>query len=32
LGDLSNLRFGVSGGDGTIVRLPLRDLVKLIHG
>jgi hypothetical protein len=32
LGDLSALRFGISIGDPTIVRLPLRQLVQLIHG
>lgn len=32
LGDLALLRFGVGLGDDTVVRLPLADLVKLIHG
>jgi hypothetical protein len=32
LGDLSNLRYGNTLSDPTIVRLALRDLVKLIHG
>jgi hypothetical protein len=32
LGDLSALRYGASDADGTIVRLTLRDLVKLVHG
>ena len=32
LGDLSNLRYGIGIADSTIVRLTLRELVKLIHG
>lgn len=32
LGNLSHLRFGHVANDSTIVRLSLKDLVKLIHG
>lgn len=32
LGDVCNLRYGISVRDSTIVRLTLRDLTKLIHG
>ena len=32
LGDLSNLRNSNSDSDGTVVRLRLRDLLKIIHG
>jgi len=32
LGDLSNFRYGIGIADSTIVRLTLRELVKLIHG
>ena len=32
LGDLFSLRLGANISDPTVVRLPLRDLVKLIHG
>lgn len=32
LGDLAALRYGIGLADSTVVRLNLRDLVKLIHG
>lgn len=32
LGDLCELRYGISVRDSTIVRTTLRDLTKLIHG
>lgn len=32
LGDLFHLRFGTATPDSTIVRLSLKELVKLIHG
>lgn len=32
LGDLFKLRYGTASADSTIVRIALKDLVKLIHG
>jgi len=32
LGDLALLRYGLAVADSTLLRLPLSNLVKLIHG
>jgi hypothetical protein len=32
VGDIANLRYGVSDPDDTLARITLADLVRLIHG